>query len=118
VCDWRLNERHYGALQGLNKADTAAQYGEDRVYAWRRGFEDEPPALPWEDARHPHFDPRYTHLPPESLPPGVLQAGRPPRPTGLHGRPDRALRRAKKLRQSKGKRRFFTLCNTFLGCVY
>ncbi len=68
ICDWRLNERHYGALQGMNKADTAAQVGEEQVFRWRRGFADEPPALGWDDPRHPRFDPRYAHLPPEVLP--------------------------------------------------
>lgn len=66
--DWRLNERHYGALQGLNKAETAGQYGEARVESWRRSYEDRPPALEWGDPRHPRHDPRYRHLFPEQLP--------------------------------------------------
>jgi 2,3-bisphosphoglycerate-dependent phosphoglycerate mutase len=56
---WRLNERHYGALQGLNKAQTAAQHGEDKVKVWRRSYDIPPPPLPESDPRHPRFDPRY-----------------------------------------------------------
>jgi 2,3-bisphosphoglycerate-dependent phosphoglycerate mutase len=56
---WRLNERHYGALQGLNKAQTAAQHGEDKVKIWRRSYDIPPPPLPESDPRHPRFDPRY-----------------------------------------------------------
>lgn len=66
--DWRLNERHYGALQGLNKTETARQYGEAQVESWRRSYEDRPPALDWADPRHPRHDPRYRHLLPEQLP--------------------------------------------------
>jgi len=66
--DWRLNERHYGALQGLNKAETAMKYGEAQVESWRRSYEGRPPALEWEDPRHPRHDPRYRHLLPEQLP--------------------------------------------------
>ena len=57
--DWRLNERHYGALQGLNKAETAARYGEDRVLRWRRSYDEPPPALEPDDERSPEGDPRY-----------------------------------------------------------
>lgn len=56
---WRLNERHYGALQGLNKAQTAAQHGEDMVKIWRRSYDIPPPPLAEDDARHPRFDRRY-----------------------------------------------------------
>jgi 2,3-bisphosphoglycerate-dependent phosphoglycerate mutase len=56
---WRLNERHYGALQGLNKAQTAAQHGEDQVKIWRRSYDIPPPPLVADDRRHPRFDPRY-----------------------------------------------------------
>lgn len=56
---WRLNERHYGALQGLNKAETAAQYGEQQVLAWRRSYDVLPPLLEKNDERHPSHDPRY-----------------------------------------------------------
>ncbi|HNT52641.1 MAG TPA: 2,3-diphosphoglycerate-dependent phosphoglycerate mutase [Candidatus Syntrophosphaera sp.] len=66
--DWRLNERHYGALQGLNKAETAAQYGEEQVKLWRRSYDVPPPALELSDPRHPGRDPRYAHLAPEQLP--------------------------------------------------
>ncbi len=57
--DWRLNERHYGALQGLNKAETAAKYGEEQVHIWRRSYEVLPPLLEESDERHPSHDPRY-----------------------------------------------------------
>jgi 2,3-bisphosphoglycerate-dependent phosphoglycerate mutase len=65
---WRLNERHYGALQGLNKAETAAKYGEDQVKAWRRSFAEPPPALTVEDERYPGHDPRYQDLKRSELP--------------------------------------------------
>jgi 2,3-bisphosphoglycerate-dependent phosphoglycerate mutase len=60
--DWRLNERHYGALQGLNKAETAEKYGEDQVKLWRRSYLVRPPALEEADPRHPGLDPRYRFL--------------------------------------------------------
>lgn len=60
--DWRLNERHYGTLQGLNKADTVAQFGAEQVHRWRRGFAVRPPELTPADPRHPRFDPRYSGL--------------------------------------------------------
>ena len=65
---WRLNERHYGALQGLDKKETAARYGPDQVFAWRRGYDTPPPALELDDERHPRHDPRYAKLAPELLP--------------------------------------------------
>lgn len=65
---WRLNERHYGALQGLNKADTAAKYGEDQVLIWRRSYDIRPPALEKDDERFPGNDPRYADLHEEDLP--------------------------------------------------
>ncbi len=65
---WRLNERHYGALQGLNKAEMAAKYGEEQVKLWRRSYDVPPPALDWDDPRHPRFDRRYAALKPEELP--------------------------------------------------
>lgn len=65
---WRLNERHYGALQGLNKQQTAAKFGEDKVKVWRRSYEVRPPDLEPSDERHPSHDPRYAALPPELLP--------------------------------------------------
>lgn len=65
---WRLNERHYGALQGLNKAETAAKYGENQVKIWRRAYDTPPPALEPTDERFPGFDPRYADLKPEELP--------------------------------------------------
>lgn len=69
VCrDWRLNERHYGALQGLNKARTAEQYGEAQVKLWRRSYDVRPPALETGDLRHPRHDPRYRDLRPEEIP--------------------------------------------------
>ncbi|MGC9158344.1 MAG: 2,3-diphosphoglycerate-dependent phosphoglycerate mutase [Terracidiphilus sp.] len=66
--DWRLNERHYGALQGLNKAETAAKYGEDQVKLWRRSYDIRPPALDETDSRFPGLDPRYRSVPKEQLP--------------------------------------------------
>jgi len=65
---WRLNERHYGALQGLNKAQTAERYGVDKVKVWRRSYDVRPPDLEPSDERHPSHDPRYASLPPELLP--------------------------------------------------
>ena len=59
VRDWRLNERHYGALTGLNKAETAAKYGDEQVHIWRRSYDVPPPELDLEDDRHPSHDPRY-----------------------------------------------------------
>jgi 2,3-bisphosphoglycerate-dependent phosphoglycerate mutase len=66
--DWRLNERHYGALQGLNKAETAARHGEDQVTVWRRSYATPPPPLAEDDERHPRHDPRYAGLDPRDLP--------------------------------------------------
>ncbi|MCX5620486.1 MULTISPECIES: 2,3-diphosphoglycerate-dependent phosphoglycerate mutase [Bombella] len=66
--NWRLNERHYGALQGLNKAETAKKYGDEQVKQWRRGFAVTPPALERSDERFPGHDPRYAHLSPNELP--------------------------------------------------
>nr|MDK2850271.1 2,3-bisphosphoglycerate-dependent phosphoglycerate mutase [Candidatus Cloacimonadota bacterium] len=66
--DWRLNERHYGALQGLNKAETAKKYGEEQVLLWRRSFDTPPPALTKDDPRYPGLDPRYSHLEEDQLP--------------------------------------------------
>lgn len=65
---WRLNERHYGALQGLNKSETAAKYGDDQVKQWRRGFAITPPELERSDERFPGNDPRYAKLTPQELP--------------------------------------------------
>ncbi len=65
---WQLNERHYGALQGLNKAETAQKFGEAQVKIWRRSYDVPPPALELDDERHPRFDPRYASLAPEQLP--------------------------------------------------
>ena len=65
---WRLNERHYGALQGLNKAETAEKYGVEQVDLWRRSFIVRPPALTPDDPRFPGKDPRYTDLSPEEIP--------------------------------------------------
>lgn len=65
---WQLNERHYGALQGLNKAETAKEYGEAQVKIWRRSYDVPPPSLEWDDPRHPHFDLRYAGLSKNELP--------------------------------------------------
>ena len=62
IRDWRLNERHYGALQGLNKAETAARYGDDQVHIWRRSYDIPPPELDESDERHPSHDPRYAGI--------------------------------------------------------
>lgn len=68
VKDWHLNERHYGALQGLNKDETAKKYGDEQVHIWRRSFDVEPPALTRDDTRWPGHDPRYATLSDEELP--------------------------------------------------
>ena len=65
---WRLNERHYGALQGLNKLETVEKHGKEQVQIWRRSFDIPPPALAPEDERNPKNDPRYAHIDPELLP--------------------------------------------------
>src|SRR5690606_27768079 len=65
---WRLNERHYGALQGLNKAEIAAKHGEKQTKIWRRSYDIPPPALTPDDPRHPSHDPRYRSLSPSELP--------------------------------------------------
>lgn len=65
---WRLNERHYGALQGLNKAETAAKYGDEQVHIWRRSYDIQPPALEKNDDRYPGKDPRYKNLSDTELP--------------------------------------------------
>ena len=59
---WRLNERHYGALQGLNKSETATQYGEDQVHVWRRSYDISPPLLSEEDERHPRFNKKFRDI--------------------------------------------------------
>jgi 2,3-bisphosphoglycerate-dependent phosphoglycerate mutase len=66
--DWRLNERHYGALQGLDKAETTAKYGAGQVKTWRRSFDIAPPPLAADDPRHPRFDARYRGVDPAQLP--------------------------------------------------
>ncbi len=66
--DWRLNERHYGALQGLDKAETAQKYGDEQVLIWRRSYDVPPPPLAEDDPRFPGFDPRYRHLDPAVIP--------------------------------------------------
>ena len=67
---WELNERHYGRLQGKNKAETEREFGPDRTLAWRRSFADPPPLVDLEDPRHPRFDERYAEVPAELLPRG------------------------------------------------
>jgi 2,3-bisphosphoglycerate-dependent phosphoglycerate mutase len=66
--NWRLNERHYGALQGLNKAETAAKYGDEQVLIWRRAYAIAPEPLSLDDERHPRFDSRYARIPADQLP--------------------------------------------------
>jgi 2,3-bisphosphoglycerate-dependent phosphoglycerate mutase len=68
IKDYRLNERHYGALQGLNKADMAKQYGDEQVLIWRRSYDTPPPALEPQDPRGQRHDPRYSHLAPQDIP--------------------------------------------------
>jgi len=68
VNSWRLNERHYGALQGLNKAETAAQHGEAQVKIWRRSYDVPPPSIEEDDERHPSKDPLYSSVPVKALP--------------------------------------------------
>lgn len=65
---WQLNERHYGDLQGLNKAETAAKFGNEQVHIWRRSYATPPPPLKDDDPRHPRFDPRYATVDPGLLP--------------------------------------------------
>jgi len=62
IRDWRLNERHYGALQGLNKSETAAKYGDDQVHIWRRSYDIPPPEIDLDDERHPSHDSRYAGI--------------------------------------------------------
>lgn len=66
--DWHLNERHYGALQGLNKAETAKEYGDEQVHIWRRSYDVQPPALSLDDPRYPGNDDRYMNLAYEDIP--------------------------------------------------
>ena len=66
--DWRLNERHYGSLQGLNKSETDEKYGDDQVLIWRRSYDIKPPELDQDDDRHPRFDKKYENLDSKSLP--------------------------------------------------
>ena len=66
--DWRLNERHYGSLQGLNKSETAEKYGDNQVLIWRRSYDIKPPELDQDDDRHPRFDKKYENLDSKSLP--------------------------------------------------
>jgi 2,3-bisphosphoglycerate-dependent phosphoglycerate mutase len=68
VPDWRLNERHYGALTGLNKAEVAAQYGDAQLKLWRRSYDIPPPMLDKNDPRTSHHDPRYANLDPSQIP--------------------------------------------------
>jgi len=68
VNSWRLNERHYGGLQGLNKADTAAKYGDDQVKIWRRSYDIPPPTIDEDHEHHPASNPLYAHVPKSALP--------------------------------------------------
>ncbi len=68
IKDWHLNERHYGALQGLNKTDTANKFGTEQVHEWRRGFDEKPPMLTRDDPRWPGNDPRYKNLTDDEIP--------------------------------------------------
>ena len=66
--DWRLNERHYGALQGLNKLETAKKYGDEQVLIWRRSYDIKPPDLDINDKRHPRYDKKYNSLKEDEIP--------------------------------------------------
>jgi 2,3-bisphosphoglycerate-dependent phosphoglycerate mutase len=68
---WRLNEKHYGALQGLNKVETVEKYGEEQVLLWRRSYDVQPPAIPLDDPRHPVHDPRYQNITENGAQPGT-----------------------------------------------
>jgi len=68
IYDWRLNERHYGSLQGYNKAETAKKFGEKQVHIWRRSYDVRPPPLELDDKRHPKFDKKYFDLEKSILP--------------------------------------------------
>lgn len=68
--DWRLNERHYGSLQGLNKSETAAKFGEEKVLIWRRSFDTPPPSMNIDDKRHPRFNPKFKSIRSKDLPSG------------------------------------------------
>src|SRR5690606_27820004 len=70
VKHWRLNERHYGALTGLRREDTIAQFGEEQVWKWRRGFDSRPPLMPADDPRAPVLEARYRDIAPQLLPLG------------------------------------------------
>lgn len=70
IKDWRINERHYGDLQGLNKAETAVKYGEEQVKIWRRSYDVPPPMMSTDNPEHPSHDPRYQHVDPKLLPSG------------------------------------------------
>lgn len=65
---WRLNERHYGALQGMEKPEMVQVFGEEKVHEWRRGWENKPPALEWDDSRHARLQPRYKDIPDKEIP--------------------------------------------------
>ncbi len=99
---WRLNERHYGALQGLNKAQTAEKYGEAQVKIWRRSYDIQPPALTPDDDRYPGKDPRYAGL----SPPGIAAHRVPERHRGAHPALLARYHRARgALRQARHRRR-------------
>ncbi len=66
--EWRLNERHYGSLQGLNKKETAAKYGDEQILIWRRSYDIPPPSLKFDDIRHPRFSKKYKNIEPDKLP--------------------------------------------------
>jgi broad specificity phosphatase PhoE len=104
---WRLNERHYGALQGLDKAQTVAQHGEAQVKIWRRSYDIPPPPLDWSDPRHPHFDRRYAAAAGDRVAEGhagarVALLARAHR-ARASGRPQRADRRARQQPQGIGE---------------
>ena len=102
--NWRLNERHYGALQGLNKKETAEKYGADQVKLWRRSYSVRPPQMDFDDPGHPRFDPRYSDVPATALPSGRMPRGRRCSHDPLLGRPDRSGPRERWVRGRAGRR--------------
>jgi len=115
---WRLNERHYGALQGLNKAETAARFGEDQVKIWRRSYDIPPPALTPDDERYPGRDPRYANVDPKDIPLTEClkdtvaalarrdRPGHPVRPARPHRRPRQQPARPGEIPRPRLRRRY------------
>ena len=101
---WRLNERHYGALQGLNKAETAAKHGEEQVKIWRRSYDIPPPPLTLEDPRHPSHDRRYADLKPWRNPAHRIAQGHRRAIPALLARDDRTRHQSREASPDRGAR--------------